>query len=132
MTSSGLEEYVPLLVHLLIAGAISAAMILLSVLIGWRRPNKVKAQPYECGMTPTGDARQPFSVKFYLVAMVFILFDVEAIFLYPWGYIFKDLARDAETHWFGFTEMMLYIAILMAGYIYLWRKGALDWHKTRK
>ncbi len=64
--------------------------------------------------------------------MVFILFDVEAIFLYPWAFIFKDLARNKATHWFGFIEMMIYVAILLVGYIYLWRKGALDWHKTQK
>lgn len=83
-------------------------------------------------MTPTGDAREPFSVKFYLVAMVFILFDVEAIFLYPWAYIFKDLASNAATHWFGFIEMMIYVAILLVGFIYLWKKGALDWSKPQK
>lgn len=132
MTSSGLHAYVPLLIHLLVAMVLAGALLAISTLIGWRRPNKTKLQPYECGITPTGDAREPFSVKFYLVAMVFILFDVEAIFLYPWAYIFKDLARDAATKWFGFTEMMLYIAILLVGYIYLWKKGALDWHKTRK
>src|SRR5207344_3064653 len=101
-------------------------------LFGYRRPSRVKAQPYECGITPTGDAREPFSVKFYLVAMVFILFDVEAIFLYPWAYIFKDLARNVETRWFGFIEMMMYVAILLVGYIYLWKKGALDWNKSKK
>jgi NADH-quinone oxidoreductase subunit A len=81
-------------------------------------------QPYECGITPTGDAREPFSVQFYLVAMVFILFDVEAVFLYPWAYVFKQL------RWFGFTEMVIYIGILLVGYIYLWKKGALDWNRT--
>ena len=74
-------------------------------------------------MEPTGTAREPFSVKFYLVAMIFILFDVEAIFLYPWAYVFRSL------QWYGFAEMMLYIAILLVGYLYLWKKGALDWHK---
>lgn len=64
--------------------------------------------------------------------MVFILFDVEAIFLYPWAFIFKDLAKDATTRWFGFVEMMFYVAILLVGYIYLWKKGALDWHKSQK
>jgi len=94
-----------------------------SVLIGWRRPSRVKQEPYECGVAPTGDAREPFSVRFYLVAMVFILFDVEAIFLYPWAYIFRSL------RWYGFAEMMIYIAILLVGYLYLWKKGALDWQK---
>jgi len=108
-----------------LAGALTAV----SVLVGWRRPSLAKQQPYECGMEPTGDARQPFSVKFYLVAMVFILFDVEAIFLYPWAYIFRDMAMKPETRWYGFVEMMIYIAILLVGYLYLWKKGALDWHK---
>jgi len=108
-----------LLVAAILAGLISS----LSVLIGWRRPNRAKQQAYECGMEPTGDAREPFSVKFYLVAMVFILFDVEAIFLYPWAMVFRSLS------WYGFSEMMMYIAILLVGYFYLWKKGALDWHK---
>jgi NADH-quinone oxidoreductase subunit A len=132
MTSSGLHAYVPLLIYLLVAAFLAGALILVSTFIGWRRPNKVKQQPYECGITPTGDAREPFSVKFYLVAMVFILFDVEAIFLYPWAYIFKDLARNVGTRWFGFIEMMFYVAVLLVGYIYLWKRGALDWHKSEK
>ena len=103
--------------------ALSGILLLLSSLVGWRRSSRVKSQPYECGVTPTGDARQPFSVKFYLVAMVFILFDVEAIFLYPWAYIFRQL------RWFGFVEMVLYIAFLLVGYFYLWKKGALDWNR---
>jgi NADH-quinone oxidoreductase subunit A len=132
MTPSGLNAYVPLLIQLLIAAVLSGALIAVSTFIGWRRPSKVKSQPYECGITPTGDAREPFSVKFYLVAMVFILFDVEAIFLFPWAYIFKDLARNPDTRWFGFIEMMFYVAILLVGYIYLLKKGALDWHNKQK
>src|SRR5258708_3199178 len=121
MGGNPLQSYAPLLIHLLAALLLSGALVALSSLFGYRRPSKVKAQPYECGITPTGDAREPVSVKFYLVAMVFILFDVEAIFLYPWAYIFRDL------RWFGFFEMLMYIVILLAGYIYLWKKGALDW-----
>ena len=132
MSSTGLQAYVPLVIHLLVAALLATLLFVLSTIIGWRSPNKFKQQPYECGVTPTGDAREPFSVKFYLVAMVFILFDVEAIFLYPWAFIFKDLVRNIETRWFGFIEMMLYIAILLVGYIYLWKKGALDWNKPRK
>src|SRR5262245_22030593 len=127
-----MKIYSPLLLHLLLAIALSGAILLLSSIVGWRRPSRVKSQAYECGVTPTGDAREPFSVKFYLVAMVFILFDVEAIFLYPWAFIFKDLVRDIATRWFGFIEMMLYIAILLVGCIYLWRKAALDWNKSKK
>ncbi len=88
-------------------------------------------------MEPTGDARSPFSVKFYLVAMVFILFDVEAIFLYPWAYIYKDMFKVSHSFGvYGFVEMLVYIAILLVyiaillvGYIYLWKKGAFDWIK---
>src|SRR5579872_5907749 len=123
MSASGLHEYAPLLLQLLVAIFLAGLLVTLSLAIGWRRPNRAKLQPYECGMEPTGDARQPFSVKFYLVAMVFILFDVEAIFLYPWAYVFRDLKL------YGFVEMMLYIAVLLVGYFYLLKKGALDWHK---
>jgi NADH-quinone oxidoreductase subunit A len=101
--------------------ALAGVILLLSSLVGRHRPSRTKQQPYECGITPTGDAREPFSVQFYLVAMVFILFDVEAIFLYPWAYVYRALG------WFGFSEMLIYIAILLVGYIYLWKKGALDW-----
>jgi len=123
MDAPYLQPYAPLFLYFLLATLLSGALLLVSALVGWRRPSRAKQAPYECGMEPTGDAREPFSVKFYLVAMVFILFDVEAIFLYPWAYIFRDL------HWFGFVEMMLYIAILLVGYLYLWKKGALDWHR---
>jgi NADH-quinone oxidoreductase subunit A len=113
-----------------VATALAGALTAVSVLIGWRRPNRAKQQAYECGMEPTGDAREPFSVKFYLVAMVFILFDVEAIFLYPWAYIYRDMIRVSHSFGvYGFLEMLLYIAILLVGYIYLWKKGAFDWNK---
>jgi NADH-quinone oxidoreductase subunit A len=79
--------------------------------------------PYECGMTPVGDARERFSVKFYLVGMLFILFDIEAIFLYPWAVILRDLKM------FGFWEMLVYIGIVLVGFFYVWKKGALDWGK---
>ena len=121
MTESYLTPYVPLLVHFVVAAGLSGAIILLSTFVGNQRPSRAKQQPYECGILPTGDAREPFSVKFYLVAMLFILFDVEAIFFYPWAYVFRELRL------FGFVEMMLYVAILLVGYLYLWKKGALDW-----
>jgi NADH-quinone oxidoreductase subunit A len=123
MSDSGIQVYAPLLLHLLVAVFLASALTAASILVGWRRPNRAKQQAYECGMVPTGDARQPFSVRFYLIAMVFILFDVEAIFLFPWAFVFRDL------RWNGFFEMMLYIAILLVGYLYLWKKGALDWHR---
>ncbi len=123
MTGNYLQSYAPLLIHLLVAMGLAGAILLLSTFVGHRRPTRAKLQAYECGIQPTGDAREPFSVNFYLVAMVFILFDVEAIFLYPWAYVYREL------HWFGFVEMLLYILILLAGYIYLWKKGALDWNR---
>lgn len=126
MGGNPLQSYAPLLIHLLAALLLSGALVAVSSLFGYRRPSRVKSQPYECGITPTGDAREPVSVKFYLVAMVFILFDVEAIFLYPWAFVFRSL------HWFGFVEMLMYIAILLAGYVYLWKKGALDWTSSPK
>jgi NADH-quinone oxidoreductase subunit A len=128
MSESGLHAYAPLLIYLLIASALAGILTTLSIAVGWRRPNRAKQQAYECGITPTGDARQPFSVKFYLVAMVFILFDVEAIFLYPWAYIYRDMFKQSRSFGrFGFVEMLIYIAILLVGYVYLWKKGAFDW-----
>jgi len=116
-----IQSYAPLLIHILVAMGIAGVLLLASSLIGWHRPSRAKSAPYECGVLPSGDAREPFSVKFYLVAMVFILFDIEAIFLYPWAYVYKEL------RWVGFFEMLIYILILLAGYVYLWKKGTLDW-----
>lgn len=115
------DAYLPILVHLIVVVAIAAAILALSAWVGVKRPSRTKLSPYECGITPVGDARERSSVSFYLVAMLFILFDVEAAFLYPWAVVYKGLG------WFGFLEMFLYIAILVAGYIYIWKKGALDW-----
>jgi NADH-quinone oxidoreductase subunit A len=113
--------YIPVLVHLIAVMAVGSVILGLSWWVGVRRPSKAKLEPYECGITPVGDARGSFSVSFYLVGMIFILFEVEAVFLYPWAVVFKSLK------WSGFIEMTLYIAVLLAGYIYLWKKGALDW-----
>jgi len=121
MPDNYFARYLPLLLHFLVAAAIAGAMVSLSAIFGYRRPNPVKSQAYECGITPTGDARARFSVKFYLVAMLFILFDVEAVFFFPWAVVFRDLKMA------GFIEMFVYIVILLAGYVYLWKKGALDW-----
>ncbi|MGD0841551.1 MAG: NADH-quinone oxidoreductase subunit A [Candidatus Acidiferrales bacterium] len=123
MSQNTLITYAPLFLHFLLAVALASAILIVSAIVGWRRPSRVKESPYECGVEPVGDARQPVPVKFYLVAMVFILFDVEAIFLYPWAYIYRQL------RWFGFVEMIVYIGILLAGYLYLWKKGALDWNR---
>ena len=129
MPDNYFARYLPLLIHFLLAGALAAGMVLLSWLIGQRKPTRAKLSPYECGMTPIGDARERFSVKFYMVAMLFILFDVEAVFLYPWAIILKDLKRMGQGM-FGFWEMIVYIGIVLVGYWYIWKKGVLDWGLT--
>jgi len=83
--------------------------------------NKFKDMPYESGMVPIGSARERFSVKFYMVAMLFILFDIEAVFLYPWAVVYRDLK------WFAFVEMIIFIVLVLAGFFYIWKKGVLDW-----
>ena len=100
---------------------IAAALVTLSFVIGRKLKNKVKDMPYECGMVPIGDARSRFSVKFYLVGMLFILFDIEAIFLYPWAVVYKQLKM------FGFFEMLLFVGLVLAGFFFIWKKGVLDW-----
>jgi NADH-quinone oxidoreductase subunit A len=125
MKDNQLLPYLPVLMQLLIAAAIGTGMIVLSAILGHRKFSRVKMQAYECGITPTGDAQHRFSVKFYLVAMLFILFDVEAIFLIPWAVIYKELL--ATNGLFGLWEMMIYIAIVLVGFFYIWKKGVLDW-----
>jgi NADH-quinone oxidoreductase subunit A len=124
MPDNYFARYLPLLLHMLVAGIVASAIVTLSWLLGKRRPTRAKMTPYECGMDPVGDARQRFSVKFYLVATLFILFDVEAVFLYPWAVILRDLKM------FGFFEMLVYIVIVLVGFFYVWKKGVLDWGKV--
>src|SRR6184192_2368298 len=116
MPTSYAQTYFPVLIQILIAIAVAGGMIGASAILGRRVRDPVKSSPYESGMKPVGNARERFSVKFYLVAMVFILFDIEAIFLYPWAVVYRTLGR------YGFYEMMIYIAILLVGYFYLWKK----------
>lgn len=118
-----LEAYLPILIHFLVVGALGLIIMALSELVGVKRPNPEKTAPYECGIPPVGNAREKFSISFYLVGMLFILFDVEVAFLFPWAVVYKSLK------WFGFVEMAVFIAILFAGYIYVWKKGALDWSR---
>jgi NADH-quinone oxidoreductase subunit A len=114
--------------QLLVAAGIGVGMIVLSAVLGARKYSKMKMQPYECGITPTGDAQHRFSVRFYLVAMLFILFDVEAIFLIPWAVVYKELLAIPGAGLFGFWEMIVYIAIVLVGFLYIWKKGVLDWN----
>jgi NADH-quinone oxidoreductase subunit A len=127
MADNYFARYLPLLIHVLAAGGLAVVMVLLSTFIGQHKKNKVKMSPYECGMEPQGDVRSRFSVKFYLVAMLFILFDVEAVFLYPWAILLKS-----DLKMFGFWEMMVFIVIILAGLFYIWKKGVIDWNKPTK
>ena len=129
MPDNYFARYLPLLIHFLVAGALASVMVLLSWLIGQRKPTRAKMSAYECGMTPVGDARQRFSVKFYMVAMLFILFDVEAVFLYPWAIILKSLKAHGQAL-FGISEMFVYIGVVLVGFWYIWKKGVLDWGLT--
>lgn len=120
-----LESYFPILLQIFIAAAVAGGMVGASALLGQRVKNKVKDTPYESGMAPVGNARERFSVKFYLVAMVFILFDIEAIFLYPWVVVYRDL--NHQTRFFPFVEMVIFVALVLCGFFYIWKKGVLDW-----
>jgi NADH-quinone oxidoreductase subunit A len=124
MPTSLTETYFPVLLQALLAMALAAGLLTASRLLGKRVRNKVKDMPYESGIVPTGDARQRFSVKFYLVGMLFILFDIEAIFLYPWAVVFRDLRMA------GFVEMLIFVVLILSGFFYIWKKGALDWSKA--
>ncbi len=121
MPDNYFARYIPLLIQFGIALVLAVGMVVASTVLGKHRYTRAKFTPYECGMTPVGDTRERFSVKFYLVAMLFILFDVEAVFLYPWAVIFKELKM------FGFIEMIVYIGIVLVGLWYVWKKGVLDW-----
>jgi NADH-quinone oxidoreductase subunit A len=121
MPTTYAQTYFPVLVQILIALAVAVGMLGVSAVVGRKVKDKVKDSPYESGMTPVGNARERFSVKFYLVAMVFILFDIEAIFLYPWAVVYRQLGM------FGFFEMLLFIVLVLCGFFYIWKKGVLDW-----
>src|SRR5215469_11926729 len=111
--NSYFAHYIPLLFQVIVAIALAAVMVTLSHLLGKHKWSRAKNTAYECGIEPTGDAQQRFSVKFYLVGMLFILFDVEAVFLYPWAVIFRDLPKLTGSRWFGFTEMLVYIGLVL-------------------
>ena len=126
MPTTPAEQWLPILMQAVFALIIAAALVTLSFVIGRRVKNPIKDMAYECGIAPTGDARERFSVKFYLVAMLFILFDIEAIFLYPWAVVYKQLKM------FAFTEMLVFIGLVLAGFFYIWKKGVLDWAATNR
>lgn len=108
-------------IMILVGVGFGIVSVILSTLLGPRNPTPEKLAPYECGMPPVGDARERQSVKFYLVAMIFLLFDIEVAFLYPWAMALRDLG------WFGLVQITVFVAVLLVGYVYVWRKGVLDW-----
>lgn len=122
-----IRDYVPLLLHIAIAIGFATSALLVSILLGMAgRRTRVKDTAYECGMVPEGNTQPRFSVKFYLVAMLFILFDLEIVFMYPWAVVFKDLIVESKM---VLWSMLSFITILMVGYVYALKKGALDWRK---
>jgi NADH-quinone oxidoreductase subunit A len=125
---SQLWEYVPVLILIAVVVALTAGMLILSVVAGkvGRRP-QVKDTAYECGMTPVGEGHARFHVKFYLVAMLFILFDIEVVFLYPWAVVYRKMLADPATRNLVFLAMLTFIGIVLVGYLYAFKKRAFDW-----
>jgi NADH-quinone oxidoreductase subunit A len=119
--TSPIYGYIPIIIFFLIAVLLPIVLLAVSKLLHRRVFERQKLMPYECGIDPIGDARERFSVRFYIVAMLFLIFDVETIFLFPWAVIYDRLAL------FGLVEMLIFIGILVVGYYYAWRKGALEW-----
>jgi NADH-quinone oxidoreductase subunit A len=123
-----LYDYLPILLVFIVAAGFAVTNIFISQFIGQRKRTRTKMMPYECGKDPVGSAHERFSVKFYLIAMIFILFDIEVIFLVPWAVVFKTLAGPAYgLRNLAYLEMMLFIALLAAGLVYVIKKGAFDW-----
>jgi NADH-quinone oxidoreductase subunit A len=119
-----MEQYLPILILIAIAVLLAVSIVFLSFLFGPRKDNPVKLSIYESGVKPFTDARLRFNVRFYIIVILFVLFDIEVIFMYPWAVVYRDLL---SLGWFIFIEMMVFIGILLAGYIYILKKGALDW-----
>ncbi|HWT02847.1 MAG TPA: NADH-quinone oxidoreductase subunit A [Pyrinomonadaceae bacterium] len=123
-----LKDYLPILLMFVVAAGFAVGNVLLSQLVGQRKQTRTKLMPYECGKDPVGSARERFSVKFYLIAMIFILFDIEVIFLIPWAVVFRPFAAFAPwAKTLIYVEMMLFVLLLLVGYIYVVKKGAFDW-----
>jgi len=116
-----MSDYIPVLIMLFLAAASAVGMLVATSVIGPKKVFADKMEPFECGESPIVSPKLRFSVKFYLVALFFVIFDIEAVFVYPWAVLFKDLGM------FGFVEMMVFLSILAIGLIYVWRRGALEW-----
>jgi NADH-quinone oxidoreductase subunit A len=124
-------NYLPLVLQILVATGLGAGMIGASWFIGRHRNSKAKLDAYECGVPVEGDARGRFSVRFYMVAMLFILFDVEAVFMLPWAVIYRELPKITGSHLFGFWEMLVYLGFVLVGFFYISKKGVLDWSSDK-
>jgi NADH-quinone oxidoreductase subunit A len=121
-TAAGmLRDYAPILILLGVSLLNAVGMVVLSHVVSPFRPTPAKADPYESGMIPLGNTRERFSIKFYMIAILFIVFDLETVFLIPWAVLFRELGV------FGFVEMLVFILVLLVGFIYVWKKGALEW-----
>ncbi len=118
-----LDAYLPLAVAIAVAGLLGVAMLALATFLGPKKLSPVKSAPFECGSNPVGSARERFAVKFYVVGLLFIVFDLETVLFYPWAVQFKALG------WFGFFVMFIFAVTLVVGLVYVWRKGALDWEE---
>jgi NADH-quinone oxidoreductase subunit A len=126
-----LWNYIPLALQILAALGLAIGMVGASFLIGKHKNSRTKLGAYECGMDPVGDARGRFSVRFYMVAMLFILFDVEAVFMLPWAVIFRRLPGLTGSKMFGFYEMLVYLGFVAVGLFYVWKKGILTWAEDK-
>lgn len=126
MKGFDLKDYLPILLMFVVAAGFAVGNVLLSQFVGQRKATRTKLMPYECGKDPVGSARERFSVKFYLIAMIFILFDIEVIFLIPWAVVFKTFMQGGYATLI-YVEMMLFVVLLLVGYVYVVKKGAFDW-----
>ncbi|WP_374326517.1 NADH-quinone oxidoreductase subunit A [Azonexus sp.] len=122
-----METYFPILMFVLVGVAVGVLPVAMGFVLGPRKPDAEKLSPYECGFEAFEDARMKFDVRYYLIAILFILFDLEVAFLVPWATIFKDIVATDAIKVFGFVEMLIFVAILTVGYVYAWAKGALEW-----
>lgn len=122
-----LLDYLPIILMFIVAFGFAAGNVLLSQLVGQSKATRTKTMPYESGKDPVGSARERYSVKFYLVAMIFILFDIELIFLMPWAVVFRKLTVEDGLGTVAYVEMMTFVVLLLVGYIYIWKKGLFDW-----
>ncbi len=122
-----MENYFPILMFVLVGVAIGVLPVAMGFILAPSRPDPEKLSPYECGFEAFEDARMKFDVRYYLIAILFILFDLEVAFLFPWATIFKDIVATESIRVFGFVEMLVFVAILVIGYVYAWAKGALEW-----